>query len=188
MLIFNNMSIELTYFPHGTSTDNEKGISSGWSDVDLSEIGKRQITELKQIICDRHFDAAFCSDLKRANNTAIILFEGIPAVIPDIRLRECNYGEYNGQPASMVEPLQREHIFNKFPGGESYEDVKDRIKDFLDFLKENYDGKSIAIISHKAPQLTFEVLLNNKTWDQAFDEDWRKTNSWQPGWGYSIHP
>ncbi len=31
------MAVKITYFVHGTTTDNEKGISSGWYDVDLSE-------------------------------------------------------------------------------------------------------------------------------------------------------
>lgn len=36
------MSIKITYFVHGTTTDNEKKISSGWADVGLSELGIKQ--------------------------------------------------------------------------------------------------------------------------------------------------
>jgi broad specificity phosphatase PhoE len=42
--------------------------------------------------------------------------------------------------------------------GESYEDVRKRIEDFLVFLKEQYDGKSVGIVAHKAPQLVLDVL------------------------------
>lgn len=28
------MAVKITYFVHGTTTDNEQEISSGWSDVD----------------------------------------------------------------------------------------------------------------------------------------------------------
>ena len=45
---------------------------------------------------------------------------------------------------------------------------------------------SVAIVAHKAPQLTLDVLLKNKTWEQAFAEDWWKTKSWQPGWEYVL--
>lgn len=38
----------------------------------------------------------------------------------------------------------------------------------------------------KAPQLALDVLLKNKTWKQAFAEDWRKTKSWQPDWEYQL--
>ena len=82
--------------------------------------------------------------------------------------------------------MQEKMITNQFPNGESYEDVRLRIADFLRFLKQNYDDKSVAIISHKAPQLSLEILLNGKTWEQAFAEDWRNTKAWQPGWEYSL--
>ena len=80
--------------------------------------------------------------------------------------------------------MQEKNISERFPDGESYEDVKTRIADFLDFIKKNYDGKSVAIVAHKAPQLALDVLLKGKTWEQAFAEDWRKRKAWQPGWDY----
>jgi len=38
----NNREVKLTYFVHGTTLDNEKHISSGWHDVELSEKGIKQ--------------------------------------------------------------------------------------------------------------------------------------------------
>ena len=180
------MAIKITYFVHGTTTDNEKEISSGWFDVGLSDLGVKQSIELKDKIKNKKFDVVFCSDLKRAVDSAKLTFEGIVPIIPDKRLRECNYGKYNAQSSAIVEPMQENHITERFLEGESYEDVKNRIADFLKFLKKIYDGKSVAILAHKAPQLALDVLLKNKTWEQAFAEDWRKTKSWQPGWEYDI--
>jgi len=178
--------IKITYFPHGTTKDNENKISSGWSDVELSELGLQQAVNLKDKIRDKHFDVVFCSDLKRAVNSAKLIFGDEIETIPDTRLRECNYGKYNAGPSEIVEPMQEENIIKKFSEGESYEDVKVRIGDFLNFLKENYDRKQVAIVAHKAPQLALDVLLKNKTWEQAFAEDWRKTKAWQPGWEYIV--
>lgn len=178
------MAVKITYFVHGTTTDNEKEISSGWFDVGLSELGVKQSMDLKNQIKDKKFDVVFCSDLKRAVDSAKLTFEGISPIIEDKRLRECNYGKYNAQFSAIVEPMQENNITEKFPEGESYEDVKKRIADFLEFLKKNYDGKNVAIVAHKAPQLALDVLLKGKTWEEAFAEDWRKTKSWQPGWGY----
>ncbi len=180
------MAIKINYFVHGTTTDNEKEISSGWSDIGLSELGVRQSIELKNQIKDKKFDIVFCSDLKRAVDSANITFEGVVPIIKDARLRECNYGKFNAHPSNIVEPMQEKAITEKFPEGESYEDVKARIADFLDFLKKNHDGKSVAIVAHKAPQLVLDVLLKGKTWGEAFAEDWRKTKSWKPGWEYDI--
>jgi len=185
-LFNNNMVTKITYFVHGTTTDNEQEISSGWFDVDLSELGAQQSVELWNKIKDRHFDVVFCSDLKRAVHSAELTFKNKVKIITDKRLRECNYGEYNAQPSEMVEPLQEQYVTKRFPDGESYEDVKNRIRDFLDYLKKNYDGKSVAIVAHKAPQLALDVLLKNKTWEQAFTDDWRKTRAWQPGWDYTL--
>ena len=180
------MPITITYFVHGTTTDNEKEISSGWFDVGLSDLGVRQSVELNDKIKNKKFDFVFCSDLKRAVDSARLTFVVIVPIIHDNRLRECNYGKYNAQSSAIVEPMQENQITERFPEGESYEDVKKRIADFLEFLKQNYDGKSIAIVAHKAPQLALDVLLKNKTWEQAFAEDWRKRKAWQPGWKYSL--
>lgn len=180
------MSIQITYFVHGTTTDNEKDISSGWFDTPLSALGIQQSIDLKKHTTDKKFDVIFCSDLKRAIESAKLTFENITPIVIDARLRECNYGTYNAQPSDIVEPMQEENITKKFPDGESYEDVKARIADFIEFLKQNYNGKSIAIVAHKAPQLALDVLLRNKTWEQAFAEDWRKTKAWKPGWEYTA--
>lgn len=182
------MSIKITYFVHGTTTDNEQHVSSGWKDVELSELGIQQSKDLKEKTQDKKFDVVFCSDLIRAQQSAKLTWEGMYEIIPDARLRECNYGDLNGASSDIVEPLQEDECIEKpFPNGESYEDVKARVADFLEFLKQNYDGKHVAIVAHKAPQIALEVLLNGKTWEQALVEDWRKTKSWQPGWEYELN-
>jgi len=179
------MSINIRYFVHGTTTDNEKEISSGWKDVELSELGVKQSVALREQTKDKNFDVVFCSDLQRAHNSAKLAWNGMYPIIPDARLRECNYGKLNGASSAIVEPMQEEEcITNRFPDGESYEDVKNRIAEFLEFLKKNYEGKSVAIVGHKAPQLSLDVLLKGKTWKQALTEDWRKTKAWKPGWEY----
>ncbi len=178
------MSVRITYFVHGTSTDNEAGLSSGWNNPPLSALGVRQAEALKKILAGKKFDAVFSSDLERAAHTAKIVFGD--DVILDARLRECNYGSLNGEPSSVVEPMQEKNFTERFPEGESYEDVKKWVADFLGFLKAGYDGKRVAIVAHKAPQLSLNVLLKGKTWEQALAEDWRKTGSWQSGWEYLL--
>jgi len=180
------MSITITYFVHGTTTDNEQDISSGWKDVELSDLGRKQSLELGEITKDQHFDVVFCSDLKRAVESANLSWGDKYKIIPDSRLRECNYGDYNGKPSAIVEPLQEKSISTPMPNGESYEMVKERVEDFLRDLRRHYDGMSVAIVGHKAPQLALDVLLLERTWGEAFAKDWRKTKSWQPGWKYIL--
>lgn len=178
------MSVRITYFVHGTTTDNENNKSSGWNDAKLSELGVKQSKDLAEQTKHLKFDAVFTSDLSRAIDSAQLTWGDAYPVHVDRRLRECNYGDLNGQDSDIVEPLQEQSIATRMPSGESYEDVKLRIQDFLDFIKREYDGKHIAIVAHKAPQLALDVLLNDMTWEAAFANDWRKTKSWQPGWDY----
>jgi broad specificity phosphatase PhoE len=180
------MAVRITNFAHGTTVDNEKELSSGWNDAPLSELGIEQGKKLRELTVHRKFDIVFCSDTKRAHETAKFAFDGLAPIVTDSRLRECNYGDLNGGDSHIVEPMQESNFDRKFPNGESYDDVKDRILDFLNFLKANYDGKTVAVVSHKAPQLALEVLLNHKTWEQALAQDWRKTKNWQPGWNYTL--
>jgi len=179
--------VKITYFVHGTTTDNEKKLSSGMKDVELSELGIKQSKELTGQTTDKKFDVVFTSDLKRAVDSTNISFAKKYKIIIDKRLRECDYGDFNGKESKIVEPMQEENIIKRFPNGESYEDVKKRIKEFLNYLYRHYSGKHVAIVAHKAPQLAIEVLLNNKSWKQAFEEDWRKKGKWQPGWEYFIN-
>ncbi len=177
------MSVKITYFAHGTTTDNEKNIATGWLHGKLSKLGIEQAESLSRIVSNKHFDIVFSSDLRRALDTAKIVFGSRYQIIPDKRLRECNYGDFTGKPFEFD---LREYIYKPFPQGESLKDVERRIADFLEFLKKNYNGKHVAVVAHQAPQLAIEVLVNGKTWEQAIDEDWRKNNKWQPGWEYIL--
>lgn len=60
------------------------------------------------------------------------------------------------------------------------------MREFVEYLKTNYKGKTIALMAHRAPQLALEVITKNISWEEAIANDWRKTKSWQPGWEYII--
>ena len=176
------MVVKITYFVHGTTTDNETNKSTGWNPGELSYLGIKQSRELKEIIKDKKFDTVFSSDLKRAVDSARITFG--ENFIQDKRLRECNYGDLNWSDEDKVD--YNSHIDARFPNGECNKDVEKRIRSFLSDILTKYDGKHIAIVGHKSPQLALEVVLNGKTWEQAIKEDWRHTKAWQPGWVYEV--
>lgn len=177
------MEIKIIYFVHGTTVDNVNGKCSGWKQSELTELGKKRAINLGKIKKDTKFDIIFTSDLVRAIESANLAFPNYKT-IQDIRLRECNYGDLDG--ADKSEIIYEEHINKPFPNGESLKEVENRIRSFIEFLKENYQGKTIGIISHRAPQLAFEVLTKNISWEEANEKDWRKSKAWQPGWEYII--
>jgi alpha-ribazole phosphatase/probable phosphoglycerate mutase len=181
------MSVKITYFVHGTTVDNENNISSGWNDAQLSALGVEQSEKLKELIEGVAFDIVYSSDLQRAVDSATITWGGSTMpIVSDARLRECNYGTYNGMDSEIVEPLQEKNISSPFPDGESYEEVKERIESFLEEVRFECDDKHIAIVAHKAPQLCLDVLLKGMTFEEAFANDWRKTKAWKPGWEYTL--
>jgi len=179
------MSISLNYFVHGTTLDNEKKIAAGWNDVALSTLGIEHTKEASVETRKLHFDAIICSDLYRAVQTANILFDldKLP-IIYDKRLRECNYGTLNGAKVNVV--IYSDHIDSAFESGESLIDVETRITSFIYDINKKYMNKKIAIVGHRAPQLAFEVCLNNKSWEEAIKTDWRVVGKWQLGWEYTI--
>ncbi len=179
--------IDITYFVHGTTIDNENNKASGHHDAELSELGIQQSKDLRETIKDQKFDVVFCSDLKRAVDSANLVFgDRDIKIVQDKRLRECDYGDLTRSNAIKVLAIEKEVINKSFPNGESYQDVENRIKSFLKDLSDKYQDKKIAIVAHKASQLALDVILKRKTWEQAFDEDWRKKKEWQAGWEYEL--
>ena len=177
--------IKILYFVHGTTTDNQDKLCSGWKEAMLSDLGREQAVNLGNISRDRgdKFDIMFTSDLKRAIESSRLAFPEVEK-ITDKRLRECNYGDLDGKHKSLV--IYEEHINDKFPNGESLIDVEKRMREFVEYLKDNYDGKTVGIVAHRAPQLALEVITKGITWEEANKNDWRKTGDWQPGWEYII--
>jgi len=72
--------INITYFVHGTTIDNQQRIATGWLPGELSAIGREQAEKLGEQVADRQFDVVFCSDLKRAVDSAQLGF-GLAAIM-----------------------------------------------------------------------------------------------------------
>ena len=179
------MTTKIMYFVHGTTTDNAAKLCSGWKEAMLNDLGREQAKNLGNVSKERgdKFDIIFTSDLNRAIESSNIAFPEVEK-ITDKRLRECNYGELDGKHKSLV--VYEEHIDASFPNGESLKDVEKRMREFIDYIKANYNGKTIGIVAHRAPQLALDVIINGKSWEDANANDWRKTGDWQPGWEYII--
>ncbi|MFD5059471.1 histidine phosphatase family protein [Streptomyces sp. NPDC058394] len=177
------MSIEIVYETHATTADNESGIATGWLPGTLSATGRLQARELGRRRRDDGIAAVFTSDLDRAVETAQIAFADTPLPIhQDPRLRECNYGELNGRPVTLVEAQRARHIDEPFPGGQSYRDVQAATDDFLRDLAADREGTRVLVIAHSANRWALDCLLTGAHW-QALVE---APSPWQPGWEYTL--
>ncbi|MBI2055722.1 MAG: histidine phosphatase family protein [Candidatus Sungbacteria bacterium] len=138
--------MKIYFAAHATSKDNEAKISSGWKDVELSDLGVGQAAELGEHFKNIKLDLICSSDLKRAAETARIAFGSAVPVIADARLRELNYGDFNGQPTAIVEAMKKDKMKEPFPNGESYEQAVERVRDFFLELKEKYSDKTVLVV------------------------------------------
>ncbi len=175
--------VKIIFESHGTTLDNEAGLSSGWFDVELSDLGKRQAKELGERHKNKHYDAIFCSDLSRSYNTAEIAFLNRDfRIINDKRLRECDYGDFTKHKSSEVEKMKKDHIEKPFPKGESYMQTSERMKSFLQDLLKNYNNKTVMIIGHRATQYGLEHWINDVDLKKVVTDPW----IWQSGWTYYL--
>ncbi len=174
--------MKIYFAVHSTSKDNQAKISSGWKDVELSELGIQQSKELGERFKDIKIDLICCSDLKRAVDTVKIAFGDKIPVIVDKRLRELNYGDYNGKPREFVGQMKKERIKEPFPNGESYEQAMVRVHGFYKELKKNHSEKMILVVGHRATQFGLDTLASCKTLEECLGVPFK----WQPYWEYNF--
>lgn len=175
--------IKIWFEPHATTLDNEAKRASGWNDVDLSEKGKQDAKDMVERCRSRGLYAIFCSDLQRAVKTATPSAEALHiSIYPDSRLRECNYGDFTLKPSEVIEKERRKRITKPFPDGESYTQCMERMGNFFEWLKTNFDGETVQIIGHRATHYGLEYFINDKPLEVCVAEHWQ----WQPGWEYEL--
>lgn len=175
--------INIWFEPHSTTLDNEAKIASGWNDVDLSAKGFQESEELTKRAAERNIEVIFCSDLQRAVKSAVPSARELRIPIyPDKRLRECNYGDFTQKPSDIVTAEKPKRISEPFPNGESYQQTMDRMKSFLDYLKKDFDSKTVMIIGHRATHYGLDHHILGKPVEDCINENW----VWQAGWNYEI--
>jgi 2,3-bisphosphoglycerate-dependent phosphoglycerate mutase len=153
------MLCKLFVFRHAETTDNSRGIFSGWRDPKLTLKGRSQAREIADQLRQDKIDYAFTSHLKRARRTLEIVLETHPAVpvFTDDRLIERCYGLLQGKSKRKV-AMERPEWFAKVhrgydfppPEGESLKMVENRTLPFLEQLKEwlRQNPGNVAISCH----------------------------------------
>ena len=146
---------------HGQSIYNLENRFTGWRDVELTELGKKQANEAGELLFNVSFDYCFISNLKRAENTLQLILEKInqsPPIENNEALNERDYGELVGQnKAEAAEKFGAEQIqlwrrsFDVSPpGGESLKMTADRTLPYYKnvILPKVLDSKNVLISAH----------------------------------------
>lgn len=146
---------------HGSTELNEAGRIRGWSNVALSELGKREVERLGKQLANSNIGVIFCSDLDRARDTAEAVARTTGAkVYPTELLRPWNLGDYTGRSSSVVHPdivrLAENEPNKATKGGESFNAFKKRAFEGLRWALVNSDGLPLALVTHHR----VERLLN----------------------------
>jgi broad specificity phosphatase PhoE len=145
---------------HGTTEFNSGRRFLGHSDIDLSELGRRQVERLRDYLADEKLDAVYASDLKRTVTTAQIITKARALeIVPCPELREMNYGVCEGLTFAEIGrnyPDVAEKCVNftvdlEFPEGEKFRDLIERSSAFLEKVKPHKQSDVVLVVSHNGP-------------------------------------
>jgi len=178
------VAVQVVFETHSTTLDNERAIATGWLPGALSPQGRENARQLGERRRNDGIACVFTSDLRRAVETAEIAFSGSGIEVRHAeRLRECNYGELNGGPVERLEPRSR-FVVEPFPGGESYSDCLDKMRDFLADVEREFDGRRVLVIAHSAQRYALRTIFDGVPLKDAVDAPFQ----WQEGWEYVSPP
>lgn len=164
----NNSMTELYLIRHGETELNTKGVYYGWTDCELSKNGVMQAEDLADILQEVCFDAVISSSLTRAVVTAVIVSGFTPGeIIKDDRLKELNFGDWEGLHHSEVKERYREaweSWSNDWrnaapPKGESFSEMYNRVKSCINDILRAYKGKRVLVVSHQGAMRVIPMLL-----------------------------
>jgi 2,3-bisphosphoglycerate-dependent phosphoglycerate mutase len=142
---------------HGESTWNVLGLIQGHADgPTLTDNGRRQSAQVAEEFRRSRVSAIYSSDLARARETAAFVGKalGLPVAV-DPALRERCFGSYEGLPLGALDAvdsgIRGDQVVDataRPDGGESLDEVYERVGSFLERLEgEGHDG-DVIVVSH----------------------------------------
>ena len=145
--------MRLLLIRHADPAEEVRGRCYGGLDVGLSARGRERARELAEALGGTGLDAVYASPRRRALETAAALG---PAPIVDDRLRELEFGEFEGRTYDEIAASHPE-IYRcwmetptevRFPGGESYADLRSRALEAAADLRARHAGETVAAVTH----------------------------------------
>lgn len=149
--------LRLLLVRHGETDWNATGRYQGQNDIPLNAIGERQAKAVAERLAAERLDAVYASDLLRAWETAQAIADphGLE-VRADVRLREMNYGDWQGltyreiveQAPEALAAWNADRLHNTPPGGESLLELAYRTQSVMDEIRATHPEGTVALASH----------------------------------------
>lgn len=138
--------MELHLLRH-TTPAVEKGICYGQEDVGVGEGYGQELKAVRKELA-AEYDAVLCSPLYRCSCLAQDIDRGEPIERSD--LLELAFGEWEGKAWNDIPRAELEYWMNDFvrvrvPGGESLEDLYERVRFLLEELRQKKEGRFLLV-------------------------------------------
>jgi alpha-ribazole phosphatase len=148
--------MKLLLIRHGQTDWNRAQRFQGQSDIPLNDAGQYQASALARRLSSQPFDVVYASDLGRALETANILAAGKKEVMPDARLREINFGTWEGLTYDEIKQKYSDTLAtwendvyqNAPPNGETVEQLAKRVQSALNDFHERHKEQTLLIVAH----------------------------------------
>lgn len=128
---------------HGETTDNVAQMMQGQLHGELTPNGTAQMEELAKSLAGIPFDAIISSDLRRAYDSAQILANYWMLHVKTTKLlRERDWGDFTGRFIPDLKGLPMPDNVEKM------NDLLERAKMFLNWIKTNYPNQFILAVGH----------------------------------------
>jgi len=168
---------ELWLIRHGQTDWNQEGRYQGQTDIPLNDNGIQQARDLATRLEGLHFASIYSSDLRRALTTAQIIAERLKLpVTVDPRLREIHQGQWEGMLFSEVAGRfpreialrQTDPLSARPPGGESVQEVAQRVAAAANDIAQKHPGQRVIIVSHGLAIATLLSQANHHSLEGVF--------------------
>lgn len=143
------MNKKLYLMRHGETLFNVRHKIQGWCDSPLTDLGIYQAKVARKYFKEHHieFDHAYCSTSERCCDTLELVTD-----MPYTRLKglkEMNYGMFEGESEDLNPKTPKECETFYLPyGGESSNEVKDRMLKTLTDIMEKENHENVLAVSH----------------------------------------
>ena len=172
---------------HGESTWNAQGLIQGQADgPTLTEKGRQQSAEAALRLRDVAIGAIYTSDLERARETAAFVGSALGlGVRCHGALRERCFGVFEGRSLTSLDSIDSgirgDRVVDasaRPEGGESLDELYERVGRFVDWLGDQPHGGDVAVVTHGGTiralraygagtpmrELEWDVVPNGSVW------------------------